>query len=220
VLERSEMRVPFVLLALLSLSQACTNSPTTASTPGCLLVSHVKQSTCTVVDITGLQAATTRIYLTDDALSDANVGQVWVTISDIAVHTSANAGIDDAGWQSFPIVPAMTVDLLDLTAGSNIALLDALITPGTYQQFRMSVDSAGLVFNDGSTADVNVPSGIVRFNLGATIEAGKNYGILLDFIANSSLSESNAIWTMNPVIQVTEVFTINANGTTTAVNSI
>lgn len=197
------------LCALLCLVLAsCNNSPTTVRTPGGYSVNIGNQT-----------PGSTRAYLTDDVLTDNNVTSVYVTISELAVHASASAPADDSGWTTFAINPIKTFDLMNLTNKANAILTDLALTPGAYQQIRMTIRKCELAFANGSIIEANVPSDKVRFNLGVTLESDKTYGMILDFVASNSLtkSETGNTWTLAPVIQVKEVFIINTDGTTSAV---
>jgi hypothetical protein len=166
------------------------------------------------VDTTSLSSNFTRAYLTDKTLADSNIVSVTVAISKLAVHTSATAGDTSAGWQSFPITPAKSIDLLTLTNKKNTIISDLAISAGTYQQIRMTVDSVTLTFKDGTTAAATVPSGIIRFNLGVSFVLGNSYGIMIDFDPNNLVQNSQG-WHLKPVVKIVEVFLVNADGTTT-----
>jgi uncharacterized protein DUF4382 len=99
-------------------------------------------------------ATAVNVHISDPATCSAPHGQfshVYVTITDVLIHQSANAAANDAGWVD--LTPGlknapMQVDMLGLA--SNQCFLATLgstgIQPGTYQQIRvMLADNAATV---------------------------------------------------------------------------
>src|SRR5512146_2922524 len=97
------------------------------------------------------QPASVTVHISDPATCAAPNGpfsHVYVTISDVLIHQSANAGANDAGWVD--LTPSLKnapvqVDLLGLA--SNQCFLATLgstgIQPGTYQQIRVMLAENG-----------------------------------------------------------------------------
>ncbi len=101
------------------------------------------------------------------SLTDApgDYDHVYITVEDIWFHTDGTAGPADAGWQRFPLVTPVTVDLIQLSNGIvGSPIWDNLAVPvGTYQQIRLvlagtedaltaSASDVGLKYNN----EVNV----------------------------------------------------------------
>jgi hypothetical protein len=115
---------------------------------GVLLMLSVGFSGCSGSStLTPIQATAVRVHITDPTTcSVRNHGSfrnVFVTISDVRIHTNPTAGSNDGGWVD--LTPNLSkspvqVDLLALT--DNTCFLATLgdvteIQPGTYQQIRL-----------------------------------------------------------------------------------
>jgi hypothetical protein len=90
----------------------------------------------------------------------ADYQNVWVTIREIDLHTDPGASPSDPAWVSFPLSPAITVNLASLDHGNFQDVLSQISIPaGTYKQIRLmlvdddaalttSAVGAGLTWND------------------------------------------------------------------------
>lgn len=168
-------------------------------------------------------SGTMEVRMTDATIEGTDVAQVIVNISDVSVHTSASAGATDSGWKSLTLSNNTALDLLSLQNGINQILASVSLPAGQYQQMRITVASAKVVFADSTNADVTIPNGTLKFNLGATIENNKTYGVVLDFDAAASLRLQGGTWRMNPpVITVKQVYlaTVGSGGTCTALTDL
>ncbi len=107
-----------------------------------------------------LAACQTRTDVSATGNVSAQYQHVWLTMRQVEFNTSATAGPQDSGWQSFTLPAPQTIDLVSVTNGtlwqfaSNLAL-----PPGTYQQMRVvladateqltsSAQSAAALYND------------------------------------------------------------------------
>jgi hypothetical protein len=160
-----------------------------------------------------------QVQLTDNHLDDANVKNVFVTFSEVSVHTSSSSNDEDSGWIKTELKETQEIDLLTLQNDVNKLLAEQKQLPaGTYQQFRVIVASARVVMKDGSEATVKIPSNKLRANLGVTIEANKTYGVVLDFDAEKSLKQTGGGWLMSPpVISVKDIYVVEADGKHTSI---
>jgi len=73
-------------------------------------------------------------------LTDApgDYDHVYVTAQNIWFHTDDTAGPDDAGWQKYPLVTPVTVDLIVLSNGMLRPIWNNIALPvGNYQQIRL-----------------------------------------------------------------------------------
>jgi hypothetical protein len=142
-----------------------------------------------------------RLYLTD---APVEFDEVWVTISSVAIARDAD---DDAEWLMLAEEP-QRFDLLTLQDDVTAILADAALDPGAYAQMRLIVDEAEVVLGD-DVQSLFIPSGEetgIKLNLDFYVEAGKSYGIVLDFDARESIrSTGNGRLMMAPVITVEHV---------------
>lgn len=164
-----------------------------------------------------------QVRLTDNHLEDENVKNVFVKISEVSVHTSSTSSENEGGWLETQLKEAQEIDLLTLQNDVNKLLAEHPQLPaGTYQQFRVTVDSARVVMNDGSESLAKIHSNKLRANLGVTLEANKKYGFTLDFDAEKSLKRvgNQGEWRMAPpVITVKDMYVINDDGTHTSIKN-
>ena len=97
-----------------------------------------------------MKTATVKTTISDPATCAAPQGpfsHVYVTVTDVRIHQSANASPSDSGWVDLTPQLANTPVQVDLLAGSNQCFLKTLgsteIQPGTYQQIRIMLASNG-----------------------------------------------------------------------------
>lgn len=165
-------------------------------------------------------SASLEVRLTDKAaivVDGHTINTALVTISEVSVHTSASAGENAAGWQAIALSNNVDINLLNLQNGVNQLLGRIDLPAGSYQQIRLTVASATITIDGSPTpVPVTISSGILKMNLGVSLVAGNNYGVILDFSAADSLNLTGATWRMAPpVITVREIYRINADLTHT-----
>src|SRR5579884_3180494 len=92
------------------------------------------------------QAGNVNVSLSDPPTCSAPTGpysHVWVTVTDVKIHTSASAGPNDAGWIDLTPGLANTPQQVDLLAQANaecfLAMLgsNTQLQAGNYQQIRI-----------------------------------------------------------------------------------
>ncbi len=160
---------------------------------------------------------------------------VWVTISDVEIHTSASASATDAGWVD--LTPGLKtapkqVDLLSLGGtGCVLAQLgsETNIPAGTYQQIRVFLApnstniannacgnaGANCVVVNGSTTQlslssetqtgIKIPSGQIAGGA-FTVNAGENKSLDIDFDACASIvMMSGGGYRLKPTMHAGEV---------------
>lgn len=124
----------------------CGSGSTAASLPG--------NSTATTANAT--------ITLSDPATCAGTAGRfahVYVTVTDVRVHTSDSAGPTDSGWQDLTPGLAAAPKQIDLLGQANnqcfLATLGATtqLQPGTYQQIRLILaDNTATISNNACAA--------------------------------------------------------------------
>src|SRR5579875_1858650 len=107
-----------------------------------------------------LAACQTRTNVSATANVPSAYSHVWLTVKQIEFNTSATAGPQDSGWQSFTLSTPQTVDLVAVTNGALSQIAGNLsLAAGTYHQMRVvladatdpltsSAQSAAALYND------------------------------------------------------------------------
>ena len=156
------------------------------------------------------------------AMTDApacGYDHVYVTVTRIRVHQSANAGTNDAGWSELTI-PPQRIDLLGLTNGVLQELGTLPLPAGNYQQVRLILADntanptpanplANALVLSGSANEValTTPSGQQSgFKLKANfdITGGQVADMVLDFDACKSIvrAGNSGKYNLKPVVAV------------------
>lgn len=97
---------------------------------------------------TTMNTASVKTTISDPATCAAPQGpfsHIYVTVTDVRIHQSANASPTDSGWVDLTPQLSSSPVQVDLLAGSNQCFLKTLgsseIQPGTYQQIRIMLAS-------------------------------------------------------------------------------
>ena len=135
------------------------------------------------------ETATLSIKLVDDPGDYQNV---FVEILDVMVKYSG-ANDDDSGWQSIGIIDPGVYDLLELTGGVSLSLVDnESIETGYIKQIRLILGDDNSVLLEGETEarPLNTPSAQqsgLKIMINQEISAGYNYDFILDFDVDKSI---------------------------------
>lgn len=143
------------------------------------------------------------IYTISDVASDMGaVARIDVTVSSIIMHRSGNDW--STGWATITSVPK-TYDLIALKAsGAQSLLADVNMTPGTYDQMRLSITSV-MVTDSNGVHSAKLPSGDLTIKGQFTVSANSTTHINLDFLADKSLHVTgNGQYILAPVIHLAE----------------
>lgn len=156
----------FLLVLTLIIFIGCTESNTTTSTQGTSKIS---------------------VKLMDDPGDYENV---FIEVIDVKVKVN-NDSEDDNGWQSLEVINTGVYDLLELTGGLNVLLVDEYEIPsGILNQIRLILGDDNTIVIDGETFPLKTPSAQqsgLKLKVNATVEAGYNYTFLLDFDVDESI---------------------------------
>ncbi|KAA9035909.1 DUF4382 domain-containing protein [Ginsengibacter hankyongi] len=141
------------------------------------------------------------VSLTDDPSAyDA----VNIDIQDIQVNSSADSGAQ-SGWTSLPLKRKGVYDLLDFKNGIDTVLASQELPAGTVSQIRLVLGSNNSVVINGATFPLTTPSAQqsgLKLNIHATLVAGIEYKIWLDFDAGRSIVQTgNGSYSLKPVIR-------------------
>ncbi len=147
------------------------------------------------------------ISLTD---GPGDFDNVFIEIVDILVKVNDDSE-DDNGWESLG-VETQIVDLLELTEGESILLVDDFELPsGMLNQIRLVLGDKNTIVIDGVGHDLKTPSAQqsgLKLKVDHELEPGFTYHILLDFDVDKSIviagNSGNII--LKPVIRASTLY--------------
>lgn len=122
---------------------------------------------------------------------------IIVVVTEVSVHSNASS----ESWITLNS-ETKTINLLKLVNGVEAVLGEAQLSAGTYSQMRLTLGDSCWVYASGVKIALKVPSGEIKLNIHATIQANVTYKLVLDFDANRSLVYHNGGLIMKPVIKV------------------
>lgn len=160
---------------------------------------------------------TLRVALTDNPA--CGYDKVVVTVREVRVHQN-DAADNDPGWQSIPVDPPLTIDLLDYTNGALLDLGQTQLPAGLYTKLRLVLSP-----NTGALADRNwivltppagmlagapiplkTPSGQqsgLKINTNLDVQAGGLTDVVIDFDACKSvvMAGNSGQYLLKPVLR-------------------
>ncbi|RXJ52563.1 DUF4382 domain-containing protein [Gelidibacter gilvus] len=115
---------------------------------------------------------------------------VYIDVVDVKIKV--NDGSDgDEGWQSLKTINTGVYDLLTLTGGVNVLLVDDFeVLAGTLNQIRLILGDNNTVVIDGKTYPLKTPSAQqsgLKIKLNQTLLPNMAYTFLLDFDVDKSI---------------------------------
>ncbi|MBE0461777.1 MAG: DUF4382 domain-containing protein [Candidatus Aminicenantes bacterium] len=122
------------------------------------------------------KAGNFNLYLTDLPVDDAE--EIWVTISEINVYK------EEEGFITLS-TKTMEYDLLELR-NTEVLMLEAELSKGTYTQIRLVVD-AGQIVIGGESIPMTVPSSEIKIPIVFNVMEDGTTEVLLDFDAEQSI---------------------------------
>lgn len=143
------------------------------------------------------------IRLVDDP---GDYDHVYVDVQDVMVKVNDDT-TGDEGWESLDPINTGVYDLLDLTGGVNVLLVDDFQIPsGMLNQIRLVLGDDNTIVIDGETYPLNTPSAQqsgLKIQVNQVLEPGFTYDFTLDFDVDESIvvaGESGNI-NLKPVIR-------------------
>ncbi|WAC00897.1 DUF4382 domain-containing protein [Lacinutrix neustonica] len=131
---------------------------------------------------------------------------VFVDVQDVMIKLNDDSE-GDSGWVSVEAINTGIYDLLELTGGIDVLLLDDFELPSGYlNQIRLVLGNDNTVVIDGETFPLNTPSAQqsgLKIKVNQNLEPNINYTFLLDFNVDASIvmaSNSENI-NLKPVIR-------------------
>ena len=151
---------------------------------------------------------TLSVSLTDAPVDD--VAEVWVHITGVRLKPAGGAPID------FPFDEPKDVDLLTLTDGDSVALLDGETVPaGNYEWILLDVDAdfdnvfdSYVLDNSGGMIELRVPSPQgVRLVSGFTVLAGGTTRLMIDWDLRRALTDPTGQpgYFLRPALRITDL---------------
>lgn len=162
-------------------------------------------------DSTDSTAGTLKVSLTDAPA--CGFDNVYVTVSKVRVHKSADAAEADSGWSEIVLAAPRKIDLLSLVNGKLEDLGQTSLPVGTYNQMRLVLvpNAAGALANSvvptgGAETELSTPSGVqsgLKLNGTFEVTEGATTEIALDFDACKSIVQrGNGSYGLKPVIRM------------------
>ncbi len=115
---------------------------------------------------------------------------VFIEVVDVMVKVN-DSSEDENGWQSLEAINTGIYDLLDLTGGVNVLLVDDFQIPsGTLNQIRLVLGDQNTIVIDGETLPLNTPSAQqsgLKIQVNEVLENNITYTFLLDFDVDESI---------------------------------
>jgi len=144
-----------------------------------------------------------------------NYDEVNIEVLDVMIKGNTDSG--DNGWTSVgdkaQVGEGKIYDLLKLTGGANIVLIDSVIPAGNLGQIRLILGDENTVVVDGKSFALTTPSAQqsgLKLQINQTLVGGVTYEFLLDFVVDKSIVDTgNSKYILKPVIQVS---TMEASG--------
>lgn len=169
---------------------------------GILLLTIIGLGSCSDDNGNG-QTGTARlsVKLVDDP---GDYEAVFVDVQDVVIKYNGN---DDE--VSIGEINAGVYDLLELTGGVSVLLVDDEIPAGTVSQIRLVLGDNNSIVVDGETFPLSTPSAQqsgLKLQINETLEDGIFYEFILDFDVDKSIvAQGNGGYSLKPVIRATTV---------------
>lgn len=144
---------------------------------------------------------TLRVLLTD---ATAAYDAVNVTFSEVSVHLGSETSEADSvsGWNVISN-EVQTFDLLTLSNGATSLLGEKTLDEGHYTQLRLTLTDAEVVV-DGTSYELDVPSGVLKFVSGFDIKSETPVELIVDFDAARSIHQTGkkGDYKLKPTIRI------------------
>jgi len=172
------------------------------------LITMVLIAGCVIPSFGG---GTLQLKITDQG----NISSLVLSINEVKVHkasateteTEQSEGqetneTDGGGW--ITVVGSKAVDLIQVK-GVNDLLGETSLALGKYTQIRLSISSATAVM-DGTSYDLKIPSGTLKFVHPFEIEDNKTTSLIIDFNADNSIVKAGDKYILKPVVRISTEF--------------
>ena len=128
---------------------------------------------------------------------------VFIDVQDVVIKY--NGDTDDQDDVTIGAVNTGVYDLLELTGGVNVLLVDDEVPSGNISQIRLILGANNTIVVDGETFPLQTPSAQqsgLKVQVNETLENGIFYEFLLDFDVDESIvQQGNGGYLLKPVIR-------------------
>ncbi len=160
-----------------------------------LLIAFVS---CKDDDDSTVQGTATMSVKLVDAPGDYDA--VYIDVRDVMVKYNGSENEVSIGE-----INAGVYDLLELTGGVSVLLVNDEIPAGSISQIRLVLGTENTVVVDGETYDLDTPSSQqsgLKVQVNETIDDGGQYDVILDFnVEESIVAQGNGGYSLHPVIR-------------------
>ncbi|NNF74233.1 MAG: DUF4382 domain-containing protein [Flavobacteriaceae bacterium] len=140
--------------------------------------------------VTGEEAGPARlsIKLIDDPGDFENL---FIEVVDVMIKYESEDDDDENGWISMGVIEPGIYDILELTGGVDVLLVDnEEIEPGFLKQIRLILGENNSIVIDGEESPLMTPSGQqsgLKVKVDQPIDPSFNYSFILDFVVEESI---------------------------------
>ena len=179
----------------------------------CAMVASAVLTACGGGDGGSTPTGTLHVAMTD--APSCGFDHVYVTVSQVRVHASANAGDNDAGWSTVSLPAPQKIDMLSLTNGTLADLGQTALPAGQYQQVRLvlvpnqgnALSNSVVPSNTGVEQQLATPSATqsgYKIISPFTVQPNTLVDLVLDFNACKSIVQrGNGTYSLKPVVTAT-----------------
>lgn len=131
-----------------------------------------------------------------DAPPPDGIEQILLAVTEIRVNR------DDESWETVREADTV-IDVLELTNGNTVMLVDDSLLEGHYNQIRLLLADSCKIVVDSVMHDLTVPSGTTsgfKINMDFDISEGELIEIYLDFDAAKSVVVANGSFKLKPTV--------------------
>ncbi len=132
--------------------------------------------------------ATLSVKLVDDPGDFENL---YIEVVDVMIKYDSDEEDDENGWISMGIIEPGIYDILELTGGVNVPLVEnEEIEPGFLKQIRLVLGEQNSIVIDGEESPLMTPSGQqsgLKVKVDQEINPNFNYSFILDFVVEESI---------------------------------
>lgn len=135
-------------------------------------------------DSDGSGAATLQVNLVD---GPGDFEAVLIDIQEFHVNYSND---DNSGWTEFDIINPGVYDLLELTGGVSLPLINEELPAGIIRQIRLVLGENNTIIIDGEESDLRTPSAQqsgLKINVQEKLQENISYELTLDFDVDESI---------------------------------
>jgi len=126
-------------------------------------------------------------------------------------HVNYNSD-ENSGWMTFEVINPGIYDILELTGGVELGLIDEELPSGTIQQIRLVLGENNTIVVDGEELELNTPSAQqsgLKLNIHEELQENTSYTMTLDFDVDKSIVQAgnSGNFNLKPTIRAIPIAT-------------